>query len=148
VLIAKAERFARLFDRIVGVPGRDAGIGLDALLGFFLPVAGDLATGTASLYVVLQAVYLKVPPIVIARMLLNIAVDELIGMIPVAGDLFDVFFQANMKNVKLLKEHQGGRQAGAGDWLFVFGALTLALAAIMLPGVLFAWFFMRPFFSR
>lgn len=142
-VLQKADRFARLLDRAVGLPGSSVGIGLDAVIGLLLPVAGDVATGTASLYIVVQAVRLKVPPIVIARMLLNIAIDELIGMIPVAGDLFDVFFQSNLMNAKLLREHQGGRPGDTGDWLVVFGALTIALAAILLPGMLLAWIFLR-----
>src|SRR3954471_5133709 len=75
---------------------------LDPLIGLFLPGVGDLATSGAGLYVVWVAVKKRLPLIVIARMLLNLAVDALVGAIPVAGDLFDFAWKANKKNAALL----------------------------------------------
>lgn len=135
-IVAGAERVARTLDRLVGLPGRDAGIGLDAILGFFLPFVGDLGTGLASLYVIVAAIRARVPPVVIARMLLNIGLDELIGWVPILGDIGDIFFQSNLRNLKLLREHAGGTRSTTGQWLVVGGALVLVLGLIALPMVL------------
>jgi hypothetical protein len=135
-IIRRAEAVARVLDRWVGVPGSNLGFGLDALIGLFLPVVGDFATGFASLYIVVQAIRVKVPAVVIARMLLNIAVDELIGLVPFLGDIGDVFFQSNLKNMKLLRAHAGGGKSTTGDWLVVGTALLVVLALIALPTIL------------
>ena len=135
-IIRRADHLARVLDRWVGIPGSDLGVGVDSIVGFLLPGVGDLATGFASLFIVFQAIRLKVPAVVIARMLLNIGLDELIGLVPFLGDIADVFFQSNLKNMKLLREHAGGGKSTAGDWLVVGGILALVLMLIALPTIL------------
>lgn len=78
---------------------------LDALVGFLFPEVGDMATATLALYPVLEAVNAGVPRSVIVRMLINVGADMGIGFVPVAGDLVDAFFHANVKNHKLFAEH-------------------------------------------
>ena len=136
-MLSDTERFARLFDRVIGIPGSKLGIGLDPIIGFVFPVVGDVATGLASLYVPVQAIRARVPPIIVARMLVNITLDEFIGWFPIAGDIADVFFQSNLMNLELMKKHAGGTTpTTSGDWLYVFGTLTLALVVIALPMLL------------
>jgi hypothetical protein len=104
---------------------------LDPLLGLVLPGAGDLIGSAIGLYLVVIAARRRVPPVVIARMLLNLAVDAGLGLVPVIGDLFDVVFKANAKNLRLLDaqiEHPG--EATARDWLTVIAA-GLAFAAVI-----------------
>src|SRR5690606_40530037 len=64
------------------------------------------------------------PRVVVARMLLNIGVDTLVGMIPVAGDVFDLLWRSNTRNLALLERHQGELEPGAraSDYLWVGGA--------------------------
>ena len=104
---------------------------LDPLLGLVLPGAGDLIGSAIGFYLVVVAARRGVPPVVIARMLLNLAVDAGLGLVPVIGDLFDVVFKANANNLRLLDaqiEHPG--EASARDWLTVIGA-GLAFAAVI-----------------
>jgi len=116
---------------------------LDPIIGFLLPGAGDLLTTGFGLYLVVVAVRLRLPVVVIARMLANLGIDMAVGAIPVAGDLFDVAFKANTKNLKLLKERHLAPRASAGDWLAVVGALVVFLAALSLPIIALVWVFRR-----
>jgi hypothetical protein len=131
----------RWLDDLVRVPGTKFGIGLDAILGFFVPVVGDVVTGLVSLTLLRAAVRRGVPRIVIARMFVNIAVDSLFGMVPVVGDVFDVLWRSNSKNLALLERHQGELEpvARKGDWLVVGAAATLVAATIAAPIFLIAW---------
>ncbi len=130
--VEHARKFARLMDRLVGIPGSQVGIGLDAIIGL-LPVGGDAAGGVAGLYVIYQAIRAKVPAIVIARMLLNLGLDALIGVVPVVGDIADIFFQANTMNVKLLEHHAGGGKSTRTDWIIVGAAFGFVVAVFALP---------------
>lgn len=76
-------------------------IGVDGLIGL-VPVVGDLASAGVSFYIVAQAARAGVPVSVIARMVLNVALDAMIGAIPALGDIFDFAFKANLRNAKLM----------------------------------------------
>jgi hypothetical protein len=128
--IATAETIARITDRAM----------VDPIVGLLIPGAGDLITAAIGLYVVTIAVRRKLPAIVIARMLLNLGIDAGVGAIPIAGDLFDFAFQANRKNVELLRARHTTRRARPTDWLFVVGAALLFLAAVALPIILLVMF--------
>jgi hypothetical protein len=92
---------AYLLDKSVGVPGTKYKLGIDAIIGV-LPVAGDTAGAVLSLYIVVEAIRLRVSWLTVLRMLLNIAIDAVVGSVPVVGDLFDAFWNANVRNVNLL----------------------------------------------
>ncbi len=112
---------------------------LDPVIGFLLPGVGDLAMSGAGLYVVWVALRKRLPAIVIARMLLNLGIDGLVGAIPIAGDLFDFVWKANNKNVALLQARHATRTSSAGDWLAVLGAAALVAVALALPVVALYW---------
>jgi hypothetical protein len=102
--LQSARRFARLLDDLVRVPGTKIGIGLDPLLNL-IPIAGD-AVGTAmSAYLLVTAVRMGVPTRILARMLLNIGIDALVGAIPVLGQAFDFVWKANSLNMTLLERY-------------------------------------------
>lgn len=105
---------------------------VDPLLGLVLPGAGDLIGSILGLYVVAVAVKRRVSPIVIARMLLNLAIDAAIGVVPIAGDLADLAFRANEKNFALLTSRYDTGKATARDWFAVVGALVAFLGVIAL----------------
>jgi hypothetical protein len=111
---------------------------LDPLLGFFVPGVGDVVGSVLGLYVVGVAWRRKLPLVTISRMLLNLGIDALVGAVPIAGDLFDVAWKANRRNVRLLRERHEARTDTAGDWLRVVGAFTLLVAALAVP-VAVAW---------
>jgi hypothetical protein len=95
-------------DRAVTVPGTRISFGLDALLGLF-PGLGDFFTGLVQAWLVLAALTrYRVPKDVAARMLANVLVDVGVGAVPLLGDLFDVAFKANTRNVKLLQPYVPG----------------------------------------
>lgn len=112
---------------------------LDPLIGLVVPEAGDLITSLAGLYLVVLAIRRRVPAVVIARMLLNLGADALVGAVPVLGDLIDFAFRANARNLDLIQAHHGGRPPKASDWLLVGGAAVLLLGALALPVLLSAW---------
>jgi hypothetical protein len=106
---------------------------VDPLIGLFLPGAGDLVGSALGLYTIVLAARRKVSPIVIARMFLNLALDAVLGVIPLVGDLTDFVFKANQKNLALLVDpaHAGGK-ATRKDWLAVGGAALLFFAVLAL----------------
>jgi hypothetical protein len=114
---------------------------LDPILGFLIPGAGDILTGVTGIYLVVLALRMRLPKIVAARMLVNLAVDTVVGWFPIIGDLFDVWFRANERNLALI-ERRGTlptRRGAAGDWIYVAGAGLLFVAALMLPILAIVW---------
>jgi hypothetical protein len=101
--IARIDALATLLDTALVIPGTGVRFGLDALIGFF-PVVGDAITTALSLFIVHEAYQLGVPGQVIARMLGNVALDGVLGAVPLVGDAFDVLWRANRRNVRLLME--------------------------------------------
>ena len=128
----------RYLDAAITIPGTNIGVGLDAVVGFFAPVMGDWVGAFASLVLLREAFRRRVPPVIVLRMLLNVLVDAIFGMIPVAGDLFDVAFQANKKNLELLERHNRERQPRPGDYLVVGLAALVVLVVAVMPIVLVA----------
>jgi hypothetical protein len=99
------ERLARLMDSAIHVPGLGP-VGIDAALGLF-PVAGDVISAAIAVSLIGQSIKYGVPGDLLARMLANVLVDFLVGAVPVVGDLADVWFRANIRNVELLREFLG-----------------------------------------
>ena len=137
--LRRARALARLLDSAVGVPGTPIRIGLDAVLGV-IPGAGDFAGAALSGYIILTAARRGVPREVLWRMLANVAIDTGIGTIPLLGDLFDVAWRSNMRNVDLLERHttnprevaSSSRRAG----ILVIAVLVLLLIGFVTIGVL------------
>ena len=77
---------------------------------------------------------MRVPGVVLTRMLINVGLDLLIGIVPFFGDVADVFWKANTKNMALLERHAVvERPATRGDWLFVGGVIGLVLLMAAIP---------------
>jgi hypothetical protein len=102
--VARLDALATLIDAAIIIPGTNIRMGLDGVIGL-LPVVGDLISSMVSSYIVWEARQLGVPRWILARMMLNVAVDTAVGSVPIAGDVFDVMFRANLKNMALLKRH-------------------------------------------
>ena len=101
--LERLEWLANLMDTAVVLPG-NIRIGADAVIGL-LPGVGDAITTGISLWIVKEAHALGVPKHVLTRMIGNVAVDAFTGVVPLLGDAFDMFWRANRRNVKLLREH-------------------------------------------
>ena len=129
-------RFARLLadllDQRFTIPGTDTKIGLDPILDF-IPGVGDALASLAGMAILVIAARLKAPKIVLARMGLNVALNALIGAVPVAGAVFSIWFRSNAMNAALLERHAAAerRRAGWGDWLFVAGVIA---AVVLIAG--------------
>jgi hypothetical protein len=100
---------ARLMDTAIGIPGTRFRFGADSIMGL-VPVIGDGAGAMVGLYIVNEARRLGVPPDKLARMVSNIAMDAVVGSVPVVGDLFDVYFKSHRRNVDMIIDHFGIRQ--------------------------------------
>ena len=111
---------------------------LDPIVGLVLPGAGDLLTAGVGLYIVGVALRRGLPAVVVARMLLHLAFDMLLGAVPVAGDVFDFVFKANSRNARLLVERQPG-VSSARDWAVVAGAALLFAVTVIVPLATLAW---------
>lgn len=132
-------RWARIFDSQFQIPGTNIRFGIDPILGL-VPGVGDLATPILSMFMVWHGARLRVPKIVLARMVLNALIDAAAGLIPVVGDLFDFGWKATAWNLALLERHaMPGQRATSGDYLFVILCLVLLAAAALLPIVLLVW---------
>ena len=138
---AWAEQLVRVLDDGLTIPGTQIGIGLDAVLGFLFPTVGDALTGLGSLSLLVLAFQMRLPKVIVLRMVFNIAVDVLIGCLPFLGDAFDLFWRSNRRNLELLKRysHDPLRRPDALDYLIVGLGFTLAAAAVVLPLLLGAW---------
>lgn len=102
--IARLDSLATLMDTAFAIPGTNVRFGFDALLGL-IPGFGDVLTTAISLYIVKEARALGAPRWIIARMLGNVALDGVVGVVPFAGDLLDVAIRANRRNMALLQKH-------------------------------------------
>ena len=102
--IARIDRLATLLDTRFVIPFTKFRFGADSLIGL-APGIGDAVTTALSLYIVYEAHKLGAPKTVLARMLGNVAIDGVIGVVPVAGDVFDVLWRANRRNMRILHEH-------------------------------------------
>lgn len=102
--IARIESLANLMDTALLIPGTGIRLGLDAVIGL-LPGVGDAVSALISLYIVNEARALGAPRLLVGRMLANVALDGVVGAVPLVGDVFDVAWRANRRNVDLLRNH-------------------------------------------
>lgn len=107
----RIDMLERVLERAIVIPGLNRGIGLDAVMGF-VPVAGDVIAGAMGLYLVWEARNIGLPKRTIARMLVNVGMDTTLGAVPMVGDLFDLLFRSNTRNLRLIKRHLDKRHPG------------------------------------
>ncbi len=95
---------ARLMDTAIGIPGTRIRFGADSVFGL-IPLVGDAGGALVGLYIVNEARKLGLPPAKLTRMLGNIAADSIVGSVPLAGDVFDLFFKSHRRNVQMILDH-------------------------------------------
>jgi uncharacterized protein DUF4112 len=146
--MARLRRVGWLLDNAIPIPGTRFHLGIDQIIGL-VPGIGDLIGGVLSLYIIVEAWRLGVPRGLLARMGWNVAVDTLVGEIPILGDLFDIAFKANIRNLALLDgfvqqpvevRRTSRRFVGllvAGLVLLTAGAIALAVVLVRLVSGLF-----------
>lgn len=125
-----AEVLARLMDSQFKVPGTNFRFGLDGLIGL-IPGAGDLTTFAVSGYMLLIMAKNGASGFVLARMVLNVLLDAAIGSIPILGDLFDLVFKANIRNLRLMQQHYREGRHGGSAWKLIIPILIIMLILVI-----------------
>ncbi len=122
---------ARMLDSAVKIPGTGIRVGAESVFGL-IPVVGDIAGAAHSGYIVLASARLGAPAPTVVRMLVNIGIDTFVGAVPVLGDMFDVGWRANMRNVELLEGHldSPAESQPANRWVVIAVVVALLLLAI------------------
>ena len=141
------EVLSQIMDNQFRIPVLDWRFGMNAIIDL-IPQFGDVATTIVALYVLVSAVRYRVPKITLLRMGTNIAIYFLVGLIPLAGDLFGAWWKPNIRNINLLRRRATVSAAEAkrgrtSDWLFVAliagGLLALLCGSIALT-LIFFWY--------
>jgi hypothetical protein len=131
--LAALRRFASLMDEEFAIPGLRPRIGLDALLGF-IPGVGDAGGAILSSWIILGALRHRVPAVHVLRMVLNVALDTVVGTVPVLGDIFDILFKENVDNVELILRHRDATRpprSTFGIWLTAATICAFLIALFM-----------------
>jgi len=137
--LAALRRLADLLDNRFVIPGTTIRFGLDPILSL-VPGLGDLVSPAFAVLLLVQGVEQRIPKVVMVRMLVNALVDALIGAVPVAGNVGDVFWRANARNFALLERHaRPGAAPAAGDYV-VAGLLAAAFGMVVfIPALVGIW---------
>lgn len=143
VHLDRLRAMARVLDDLVGIPGTRLRVGLDGVLGL-VPGVGDSVTGAVSFYAMYAAYRLGAPPTVLARMLLNVLIDLVVGSLPFVGDLFDFGWKSNRKNVRLVERYafEPERVKASSRVLLVVFGLSI-VAGVVGIAFLAAWLLAR-----
>jgi len=142
VTIAKLERLrhlSNLWDNALRIPGTNLRVGLESLIGI-LPFGGDVIGLLLSCYILFHAIQFKLPKTILLRMVSNIVIDAVVGLVPILGDLFDTTWKANTRNVNLLENyinqptlsHSVNRKFIVLLWLGVMSIATILIAACVM----------------
>jgi len=111
--------------------------GLDGLIGL-IPILGDLSTTVVSLYIVFRAFVLGYPLVIIIRMLINVFIDLLVGVIPFLGALLDFVWKANTKNINLMKAYSlspKSTQKRSRAFVGVFAFVLLSIIGLLVYAI-------------
>jgi hypothetical protein len=139
--VERLRTLARLLDSAIPVPGTQYRFGIDAIIGL-VPGIGDAISAMFSMFIVFQAARLGVSRATLMRMLGNVALDTIVGEVPLLGDLFDAGWKSNNRNIALLESHLerpvSTRRSSRRVLILVGVALLLILAGVIAVGVLVA----------
>jgi hypothetical protein len=129
----------RLLDSAFRVPGTAIRFGWDPIIGV-VPWIGDAVAALLGSVIVWHAYQMRLPRVVLLRMVINIVIDVAIGIVPLFGDIADVFWKSNTRNFALLEHYAGtDRPARPGDWLFVAAVMSTIVVVALLPVLAAVW---------
>jgi hypothetical protein len=133
--LAMLQAISLVMDRLFQVPGTRLRFGVNSVL-MAVPVLGDVIPSLISLFILTIGLKnYRVPRVVAARMMFNSLLDASLGWIPVFGDIFDLYFKADTRNVRLLEQYirpENQQPPTWGHWLFLGGLLLIFLIVLML----------------
>lgn len=133
----RLQRLSYLLDQSIPIPGTGYRIGLDPILGLF-PAWGDAAGAVLSVYIVVNALQLGISKSVLLKMLSNILLETVVGVVPVLGDIFDATWKANLRNMRLLEAHLDSPAPRKPVNPLVLAAVVVVLVLILLAGIVFS----------
>lgn len=130
---------SHVLDDFVRVPGTNIRFGLDGVLAL-VPGIGDVLQGIASTIIILAAWSRGVAPVTLLRMVANVGIEVVVGLVPVLGDMFDIAWKANRRNYALLTGSLAEpERIRRRSWLFLAALSGCLLLLILLPLVFFSW---------
>jgi uncharacterized protein DUF4112 len=130
---------ALIMDNLLRVPGTNFRFGLDPVMGL-LPGLGDTGSTLISAMALIAAARRGLPKILLARMSLNILINEAVGIIPIVGDAFSFWFKSNARNYDLLRQHTAApRCSTKSDWIFVAVVLSALLLILVVSLAISFW---------
>jgi NAD/NADP transhydrogenase beta subunit len=134
---------SRVLDDCFRLPGTGIRFGISGIIGL-VPGVGDILTGLAACIIVVAAWFRGLPYITLVRMLVNLAIDVVIGAIPFLGDIFDIAWKANRRNYKLLTRHLAEpRRHTWRDWCVLLLMATTIALMLLAPVVVLVWLIMH-----
>jgi hypothetical protein len=138
---------SHLLDDWFRLPGTSIRFGLDGIIGL-IPGLGDILAGLASCILIVAAWFRGVPYVGLMRMVVNLAIDVIVGTIPIIGDAFDIAWKANRRNYALMTRHlRQPRRHTWKDYVFLLCIAAMLFAIFAIPVVFIVliteWFLHR-----
>ena len=129
--LLKLKLLSERLDDLIKIPGTNQKIGIDAITGV-IPVLGDFIGAVFSSYIMYSGIKMGVSPKIVTKMAMNIAIDFIIGSFPVIGDIFDVLWKANKRNVELIEDATTEKQVNEKlNYLIMASLIILILGTIL-----------------
>jgi hypothetical protein len=126
------DKLSVVMDSSLKVPGTNFRFGADPLLGL-IPIAGELSTFVISAGIVLTLTRHGASRKLVILMVINVLIDAVIGSIPVLGNIFDFFYKANNRNIRLMKKYYvEGKYQGEGKGILIFAGLTFLIVFLLM----------------
>lgn len=127
------KRISFILDSAIPIPGTKYRVGLDPIIGL-IPGVGDGLMSLVSSYIVLSALQMNVSRWTLVRMVYNILIESVVGIIPVVGDLFDAYWKSNERNRVLIEANLNNPKAKSVDQAFVVATLFVLILVLVLTG--------------
>lgn len=131
--LKRLHKWAWFLDSSIPVPGTNFRIGVDAIIGL-IPGIGDLMGTILSSYILLGAAREGTSKAILIRMVINILIESLMGLIPIVGDIFDMVWKANLRNMKLLEAYKKNPSQAKSSSLYF--SLVAGLILILVVGII------------
>jgi hypothetical protein len=128
----------RFLDNRFRIPGTDIRFGFDVLIGL-IPGIGDVVSLSISGLLVIVMARKGASGMVVVKMIFNILLDAILGTVPVLGDIFDLSYRANRRNLHLLQEHYGEGEHQGSAWPVVIAILLLVMMSIIAASYAVWW---------
>ena len=133
------DMLSHLLDDFLRIPGTSIRFGLDGIVAL-IPGVGDLLQGIASRVIILAAWARGVSKVTLGRMVANVGIEVVVGLVPVLGDMFDIAWKANRRNYALLTGSlEQPQKETRRSWMFFAGLCAVLLVLMVLPLLVFSW---------